>query len=127
MVIEELCVGDWVFILGLGEAELKGVSTDDWGNDFVNACGEVYYQTVEDCKGIQLTPFVLEKIGFSKTKRVWSAAGQQGYELPDTGLKLETSNGLDWSPIGCPHIVVKYVHDLQHLMRLCKIEKEVKL
>lgn len=127
MKIEELQVGDWVFILGLGEAELNGVLTDDWGNDFVNACGEVYYQTVEDCKGIQLTSFVLEKIGFSKTKKVWSAIGQQGYELPDSGLKLETFNGIDWFPADCPRIPLHYVHELQHLMQLYKIDKEVKL
>ena len=87
---------------------------------------------MQDIYSIPLTPEILEKNGFDfikndNTKSVWN--GWWIYE----GLELATAclNKKDNWPcfinIYDSNIKCEYVHQLQHALRLCGIEKEIAL
>lgn len=76
---------------------------DDFNNE-IHADGEIYGLDCFRIKPIPLTPEILEKNGF-----------RNGYIRifydPYTRIEME----------------MQYVHDLQHFLRLCGIEKEIEL
>lgn len=72
---------------------------------------------------IQITPEILEKNGFTKSKTFveWKYEEEGIYILwkPFPFLKIETEN-VQLNLSGC-----EYVHELQHALRLCGIEKDI--
>ena len=101
----ELMIGDWVYkdntpvqILAL--------------NLFVG-------KEHEDIKPIPLTPEILEKNGFVEQafiqNSIWSISGFS-LECHFTTWEYYWANG---------DVTIGYVHELQHALRLCGIEKEI--
>ncbi|MBO7510650.1 MAG: hypothetical protein J6T35_05640 [Bacteroidales bacterium] len=77
---------------------------------------------VEDLAGIPITPEILEKNGFVYSDLPFEQSWQQ------FGLSLY--RGGDSYLINCGEnvaIIIDYVHQLQHALRLCGIEKEIEL
>ena len=122
----ELMVGDWVFV---HEPECKGHQVDliDLANEQVGCDGEIY--GFDDIRPIPLTPEILEKNGFVKQ-------GFPGWEIytenflilwrndfPDV-LEIRNFNAA-YGSFHRSHI--SYVHDLQHALKLCGIDKEISL
>ncbi len=85
---------------------------------------------------IPLTTEILEKTGFKRTEiyekyewyerhsEVWIIMGD-----PNDGEKLNVVHIDDWQhriPV-CYHNTIKYVHELQNALRLCRINKEITL
>ena len=114
---KELMIGDWYAFLGhpykctasdiaaLAEYEENGVPTD--------------------ISEIPLTAEILEKNGFTRFGT--------DYILKERHFGLENpsipSNYLDnyWLRVSIKAVHIEYVHQLQHALRLCEIEKEIKL
>lgn len=112
--------------------------------DFIRT-GEVglYYNriaTPPNIKPIPLTPEILEKNGFKlKEKGVLYTEYVSGDEhsIIEFGFYKESIHDID-TVLNCElgfvggldrihHCHVKYVHELQHALRLCGIEKEIVL
>ena len=140
MKANELMIGDWVEYRFTGWTEKGGVYKDyqyvqistigdlyiKADNDRVaSACGELFYP-------IPLTPEILEKNGFGFTRNnntdsVWNGWWiYEGLELAVANLNKE-GNWPCFINIYDSNILCEYVHQLQHALRLCGIEKEIVL
>ena len=82
--------------------------------------GEPELVSGRDLEPIPLTPEILEKNGFSENYRAHDLSYAQS--CGDViGIHIYGTNGL------MEEMYFKYVHELQHALRLCGIEKEIKL
>ena len=80
---------------------------------------------VNTCLPIPLTAEILEKNGFTRFGPDYILKGNHfGLENPST-----PSNYLDnyWLRVSIKAVHIEYVHELQHTLRLCGIEKEIML
>ena len=116
MKATDLMVGDWVYI---HEPECKGHRIDsiDELDGQVGADGEVYDEC--DIRPIPLTEEILVKNGWRKEPTTIDGdyANWHG-EIPICQEEDE---------FNYERIELIYVHQLQHLLRLCGIEKEIEL
>ena len=80
----------------------------------------------DEIVGIPLTPEILKKNGFS-------SYNNSSFQLRDNGMYISWRNigrlniSYGCSPITSVHIKCKYVHQLQHALKLCGINKSIKL
>jgi hypothetical protein len=132
MKATDLMIGDLVYI---HEPECKGHRIDsiDELDGQVGADGEVYDEC--DIRPIPLTEEILVKNGFKKQEDVneWSyykskdGKGQymilwsMDYNYLEIGSYTEEFG--EFNRLG----VMRYVHQLQHALRLCGVEKEIEL
>ena len=126
MKAEDLMIGDWVNLYG---RPIK-INIDDLG---VIERDEIYdkYDKGTNCKPIELTEDILEKNGFgfldtsnNEIKSVWT-----GWWILD-GLELGCFCNLKFPVyfnISDVNVKANYVHELQHALKLCGIEKEIVL
>ena len=123
MEAKELMIGDWVLI---GNNHIRVTSLQE-GKDYVEA------------QPIPLTAEILEKNGFEKSNQISDTPPYYmdeegniyysfeqngvnhfwGWWQPDNVFEIPT-NAMGW-------INIKYVHELQHALRLCGIDKEIVL
>ncbi len=106
MKAEDLMIGDWV--VGGSEEPFKiGIIDPDF----------LHWNEIQP---IPLTPEILEKNGFSENYREEDLSYAQS--CGDViGIHIYGTNGL------MEEMYFKYVHELQHALRLCGIEKEIEL
>ena len=129
MKVEDLMLGDWVQVEGI-PLRVGGLSNYDIYVDlFRGNESEVYSQIwadeMDSIQPIPITPEILEKNGWEH-KWWWvhpstSICFQEKITgdfrvMPDTECDKR-----DW------FTTIKYVHELQHLYKLCGIEKEIVL
>ena len=110
MEVNELMVGDWVIC---NHYQDKPFTKQFGVADF--AKGEH-----EFCKPIPLTEDILVKNGFEKF-----AESQTLFDYTDNDIHLEY-----WIGDGCFRYYtaeIHYVHQLQHLLRLAGVQKEIEL
>ena len=147
MKAENLMIGDWIkFQLDEDLSNQNSIETvidlykvgkvsalDDNGNVRITDNEGQEYQVTEDkIKPISVTEELLEKndFGFLDTsnneiKSVWT-----GWWILDGGLELGCFSNLKFPTffnISDVNIQVNYVHELQHALKLCRIEKEIVL
>ena len=120
MDCKDLMVGDLVYI---HEPECKGHRIDsiDELDGQVGADGEVYDEC--DIRPIPLTEGILVKNGWRK-ESITIDGDYCKYTLPGFALNWCDTDGF-WYQNG--DITPNHVHTLQHLLRLCGIEKEIEL
>ena len=103
-----------------------------------NEC-RMHYTRLCECEPIPLTPEVLEKNGFLANKHVYPYPYYE-YEVKENKVKVgfafpqgnKTSYKEPWVYIDSERVFIEhlpcvFVHQLQHAMRLCWIEKEIEL
>lgn len=134
MKTTELRIGDWVHIEGRGDFQVEALDND--GTILVD--GD-YYCTEDDCSPVSLTAAILEKNGFEKCgNHSWhDEILRQIYVrivcLPEKDRDIRSSvwhfdfpcvvsAGADDVSFRCD-----YVHELQHVLKFCKVEKEIVL
>lgn len=115
MNAKELMIGDWVFTRG----EIEQVTSIYDGY----ICTE-HYEDSHDYyfEPIPLTPEILEKNGFEEFDG-WRILDMDDVEIRWIGTTLEISGShgnMDLPDVQC-------VHELQHALRLCGIDKEIVL
>lgn len=132
--ISDLSVGDWVKINdkprkvsviadtwdGKSEA-LVGYLRHEWPNGYK----EVNYKSIEVVEPIPITAEILEKNGFKKSSNYWTAYHDNGdyVEIYNDGDEWDLSvNSVEY--ILCP---LHWVHQIQHLLRVWGIDKEINL
>ena len=131
MKANELMIGDWVMYHNHIPMKITQLSPD--------------FDDMDDLNPIPLTGEILKKNGFKEG--TYSILGKGGYksfpeykyinreEITDTSKNLikvsysdENGGVYDISfGIGSHIFDLKYVHELQHALRLCGIEKEIEL
>lgn len=145
MNAKDLMIGDWVKVH-------FGVHNETIGSDVCGQVAELYddgrvevavndapstYWNIEKERGdeilsIPFTSEILEKNGFEK--KVWRESSATTYAIGD-GFHIELYEDEFWLVDNCVDgdygyesnwiIEVKYVHELQHALKLCKIDKEI--
>lgn len=129
MKCEDLMIGDLVYhhnevvrITGIGQ----------------NLVTYIYYHYVDcevtEIEPIPLTAEIFEKNGFQKNKisnyetRFCIECGYNVLYVKDIGIQeFDVGNSSDEEGDLRGFATIKYVHELQHALRLCGIEKEIKI
>ena len=129
-------VGDWViphiYDSKLEPSKIVGIHYNSYkGKDHVNWVDcEVWDElSMDDIEPIPLTPEILEKNGFEYKE---GETGMCGVEIAPCYLRDDVPFEVfcDGEPFAIwfkEPINIKYVHQLQHALRLCGIEKEITL
>lgn len=115
MEAKELMIGDWVKFNNSDLVhQIKAIAGKSVKVD------KVYWYSASKLSPISLTTDVLEKNGFSKNYREddLSYAQSCGDVI---GIHIFGKGGI------MDEMYFKYVHELQHALRLCGIEKEIEL
>ena len=118
MKAKELMIGDWVFIK---DYPIKALPQKVKPEHFVRSLVEF--------EPIPLTPEILEKNGWIKDGYFYKAEDgsyiQLGELFEHASFRAE-KHGIPREIQTSPHLL-KYIHQLQHALRLCGIEKEIEL
>lgn len=141
MEANELMIGDWVLFEGT-PATVRGVEI---------YCSDLYVQTnltdawyMSNFEPIPLTPEILEKNGFDVvrgnrimglqvsdrcTLRIGDGMKEMRVEMQDWGETEERKWFIEIRNLGSIilQLYIGYIHELQHALRLCRIEKEIVL
>ena len=133
MKANELMIGDWVRCTDPKPFQLKIIDEIDHV-----ACGEDCLMVdIADLQPIPLTAEILEKNGFKvRSRYIWEQRYNYCCVKVNIAPKIEIEGEIfDESPILLQvdgaifslDVIVDFVHELQHALRLCGIEKEVVL
>ena len=134
MTANELQIGDWVHYWILDrDAKINDImNTGRLGIIFTDSKDEVGYIhgiMSESIKPIPITPKILEKNGFVKNKYGEMILDEE-LGTSEIYLVLEPSYDEEyyWWRVNNELIAkIKSIHELQHVLRLCNIEKEIEL
>jgi hypothetical protein len=130
MLTKELMVGDWVYVTSARDLKPRPcLITCIWENGYVSFGGNIdtLNLSVWTLEPIPLTREILLKNGFSIQEEsgyvgmietrvtVWGEGGFSiEYKLPEKKYYYGD-------------VVIEYVHEFQHLLRLCRMDKEIVL
>lgn len=133
MKANELMLGDLVLLFGETPARVDAIG-DIEVYVYEEKRGEDWHVGCEHIKPIPITPEILEKNGFAPVgDGIMQEKVQRFYVWYDTGkneLGIEIGENTYEEEIGTRIILninINSVHDLQHALRLCGIEKEIEL
>lgn len=124
MKATELMIGDLVTYTGDDEgpitASIEGINEySDFGIEILGTC-----ERIEDIEPIPLTPEILEKNGWICTKGDNKPRHDIFYHtMLDYRHRLEVcpKGGFYWQTNGSLICGIVYVHELQHALRLCRL------
>ncbi len=125
-------VGDWVLINGTPRKiqAVNGIDDEIMADDELYTLAEDRYHSEDKVDGVPLTPEILEKNEFDFLRNDNKDSVWNGWWIYE-GLELATAcldkkgNWPCFINIYDSNITCEYVHQLQHALKLCKIEKEV--
>ena len=116
----DLMIGDWVLINNIPHKiqAIDSIDAEIQADDELYYVGEDRYHSEDKVEGILLTSEILEKNGWKETQ-YWHEY-QDGKNtiqccLPDMRGRI---NGIEIKEFQC-----KYVHQCQHLLRLCGLDE----
>lgn len=123
MQINELMIGDWV-----------NIAVEEYNNPTrIRGIGSFWVKVIKDemaygnilVTPIPLTPEILKKNGFvEKSERRWVLSDE--YTGDEVLVLYEVANAFAMTTEGMT-IGLQNVHELQHLFKLCGIDKEIEL
>lgn len=122
MKANELMIGDW--LQHASGKYFQITRLDEWKDDSVHfACGHPHlWEYNNEFTPISITPEILVNNGFQQISTNKYVSGQVTIAIfVEEFLITIKSGGVRVM------ITIKYVHELQHALRLCGIEKDIKL
>lgn len=140
MNARELMLGDWVTFRKDFPDRIDGIAIDGCAVSLVHDG----WRNVSDVSPIPITPEILEKNGFRKTfndyYQIYQLAEKEEYIVAitffsDAKLSILIRNELGYDERGRSDVVTFardwckefHVHQLQHALRFCGIDKEIEL
>ncbi len=123
MEAKELMVGDWVSV---SDTQMQVACITKVG--FRHENGGVYFHSYEKVKPIPLTAEILEKNGFRKYNEY-----EYRLEYPEMIVSISEEPTTFYLYIESMaytltiEMCIDYVHELQHALRLCGIEREIEI
>ena len=141
MEAKELMIGDWVMVAEcVADAHFRDYpdKIESIRDGLVGLESDGLETIIERIAPIPLTPEILKKNGFGYVRNDVNPyddevlshfyLGEEGY-CANMDIHIGTYNkGVFWfsSPLGSLNCI-HYIHELQHALRLCNIEKEIEL
>ena len=133
MISQELMLNDWVEVISndhLKYVQIKEIyQSSILTKEFEFESEEV---SIDNIKPIPLTPEILEKNGFEYNDEnakyhpnCWSNSGILLRKRTLNGFFYMVTSDYDDQDTNCTPIIITYVHELQHLLKLCGIEKTI--
>ena len=138
-------IGDWMqFADGNKKCMVVGIKcdvrylTDETTITVMDSSGRWFDKTIDELKPIPLTPEILEKNGFTECNVDDDGAVQYEFGFDDLGIDVWIAQPIllgawrRWSDLKDPYsmineLPIRYVHELQHALCLCGIDKEIEL
>lgn len=122
MKAEDLMNGDWVMSFGqVTEVWMVDTSHEDEEDQLIN------YLDASEFEPIPLTPKILEKNSFLKVEGIVYPSRRVGisflYRYTPEGLRIFVQNACVGGPTCTMIKTCKYVHEAQHMIKMCDIEK----
>lgn len=135
MKAQDLMIGDWVEVNNTA-LQIAALGTAKAG--FLDEKGEMFYHYYDNIAPIPLTAEMLqancfEFISVDKTTNFPNGARIYAYENREETVYVSENGVIWWLEIEFAdyadniRMAVDYVHQLQHALRLCGIEKDIKL
>lgn len=134
MKLNELMVGDFVFHEKYGNAIIEIINNDFEDNPSVEIISEnikhkdgykygYCWCDLDEIFPIPLTPEILEKNGFTKEYGVWVI-----YRHPSFKWFVLYKREFGYTiSVGESEVSIDNAHELQHVLKLCGIEKTIEL
>lgn len=104
-------IGDWVMIKDYPMKAMPKQMTSEY-----------YTRSLVEIEPIPLTPEILEKNGFRLEKFSGETMSGMWWESPEFVIREDMRDS-----IGKNNFKFEYVHELQHALKLCGINKEITL
>lgn len=127
--VRELSIGDYIRVKMCKwdyddpdtlDAKVLAIESNSVGVGYDN-CGIVMSAFVEDLQPIPITTEVLEKLSNGRKRyHAYMVEGIRVRPLGNDEYRVGTERGVIY-------VKVQYIHELQHAMRLAKIDKEIEL
>lgn len=125
MEITNLMIGDWVKIIHHHVPKplikVKKVDLEDFNDALLQIYPEITFEP------IPITPEILEKNSFLKVEGIVYPSHSVGisflYRDTPEGLRIFVQNACVGGPTCTMIKTCKYVHELQHMIKMCDIEK----
>ena len=128
MKITDIMIGDWVDVR----------NSADKNTPHIERITPAHLLRDEPCLGIPITPEILEKIGFVLKPDGWLWCADDGNEYQNyIFIQFRRGGGDGFSVRKCEINFfnkalavfrnIQYVHQLQHTMRICGINKEIQI
>lgn len=123
MKANELMLGDWVHT-PKGDFRITAIQDNDvvftdYADDIDGAVD------IEYIEPIPITPEILEKNGFTRYGQVYANlqqwVGKFGYKRKALVQDIRTG---EW---GTNDVWINYIHEFQHVLKLCRIDKTIEL
>jgi len=124
MKASELMLSDYLSYEGK-RIKVASITKKKVGYHIKDNENRMYYARLCDCKPILITTEILEKNGWESMK---NGSGDFILTNPMVGNDAtitKTINGYAMIHGVFNGLVIRYVHELQHVLRLCKIKKEI--
>ena len=125
---EDLMIGDWLFYKGPFNAfpfKVKQITKKKVGYHAEPNESRIYYVRLCECYPIPLTPKILEKNGFTYFTGLWYFQTEERMPIQICFKDNDTIlMSINCNPV---FINLKYVHQLQHALRLYGIKKDIQL
>lgn len=132
MKANELIIGDWLQYKGQFNAftfRVEQITKRKVGYHAEPCENRIHYLRLSECQPIPLTPEILERNGF----RLFDEADKTYHLEYADGIYAQADFKADEPYVyvsnrcyfACPYC--KHVHELQHALRQCRIEKEIEL
>ena len=125
MKAKDLMIGDW---LNTSQGIAKVIAIDKIGLTFMIDGGDFdidSYDEEEWFETIPLTSEILKKNGFERFSTDYILCGQP-FRLSNPSTPDNYKDNY-WLKVSEQAVNIKYVHELQHALRLCGIENEIEL
>lgn len=128
MKAKDLMIGDWVIRRGVPEEPMRlydmKASTDIV---YLDQDGRGVTEKFENIEPIQLTKKILEKNSFLKVESIEYPSHSVGisflYRNTPEGLRIFVQNACVGGPTCTMIKTCKYVHEVQHMIKICDIER----
>ena len=126
MKANELMIDDWVLLNEI-QCQVEEISRKGWVHLTFDGCRMSMSSdyVLDLLKPIPLTPEILEKNGCTRYGKVYANLQQWILKVGDKRKSfVQDIRTGGWN---ITDYWIKYVHEFQHALKLCKIEKEIEL
>ena len=126
MKASELMLSDYLFYKGeMRRIKVASITKKKVGYHIKDNENHMHYARLCDCKPISITTEILEKNGWVSMKNGSGDFILASQMVGNDATVTKTINGYAMLHGVFNGLSIRYIHELQHALRLCRIEKEI--